>query len=154
MFASSRSSSMRPKRRRQRVRSLEFDCGSRKPLATAVGGRAWQVVRPGRQPGVSVVAVPLVTDDDLIMAHVGVTASLIPGSLVLETDRDRRILYLHVIGVADADAVEKQRASVLRWEARIVRAVGSRAQLRAVRQAPGSHTKVAGTGSHAEGGAG
>lgn len=94
---------------------------------------AWQVVRPGRQPGVSVVAVPLVTDDDLIMAHVGVTASLIPGSLVLETDRDRRILYLHVLGAATDAEVDAQRRMVQRWEARIVRAVGSPAQLEAVR---------------------
>ncbi|MFL0565058.1 Na+/H+ antiporter subunit E [Microbacterium sp. 179-I 1D1 NHS] len=94
---------------------------------------AWQVVRPGRQPGVSVVAVPLVTDDDLIMAHVGVTASLIPGSLVLETDRDRRILYLHVLGASTDAEVEQQRRMVQRWEARLVRAVGSRAQLEAIR---------------------
>lgn len=107
---------------------------------------AWQVVRPGRQPGVSVVAVPLVTDDDLIMAHVGVTASLIPGSLVLETDRDRRILYLHVLGASTDAEVEQQRRMVQRWEARLVRAVGSRAQLDAVRApqagAEGVRTRV------------
>lgn len=96
---------------------------------------AWQVVSPRGQPGVSVVAVPLVTDDDLIMAHVGVTASLIPGSLVLETDRDRRILYLHVLGASTTAEVETQRQMVQRWEARLVRAVGSSAQLEAVRKA-------------------
>lgn len=94
---------------------------------------AWQVVSPRSQPGVSVVAVPLVTDDDLIMAHVGVTASLIPGSLVLETDRDRRILYLHVLGASTDAEVDAQRRLVQRWEARLVRAVGSRAQLGAIR---------------------
>ncbi|MFJ6678042.1 Na+/H+ antiporter subunit E [Microbacterium sp. NPDC091382] len=94
---------------------------------------ALQVVSPRRHPGVSVVAVPLVTDDDLIMAHVGVTASLIPGSLVLETDRDRRILYLHVLGASTDAEVERQRRMVQRWEARLVRAVGSRAQLEAIR---------------------
>lgn len=94
---------------------------------------AWQIVSPRRQPGVSVVAVPLVTDDDLIMAHVGITASLIPGSLVLETDRDRRILYLHVLGASTDAEVDAQRRMVQRWEARLVRAVGSRAQLDAIR---------------------
>jgi multicomponent Na+:H+ antiporter subunit E len=74
------------------------------------------------------MAVPLRTDDDLIMTHVGVTASLIPGSLVIDTDRDRRIIYLHVFGVDTLDDVEAQRAQVLRWERRIVRAVGSREQ--------------------------
>ncbi|MEV7692922.1 Na+/H+ antiporter subunit E [Microbacterium sp. NPDC089189] len=90
---------------------------------------AWQVLNPWHYPGVAVIAVPLDLDDELILAHTAVTASLIPGSLVVDIDRDRRVLYLHVIGVrSDAD-VESQRRSVLRWERRIVRAVGSRAQV-------------------------
>lgn len=96
---------------------------------------AWQVIDPRRQPGVAVIAVPLVTDDDLIMAHVGITASLIPGSLVLETDRDRRIIYLHVLGARSAADVEHHRRSVQLWEHRLVRAVGSPGQLEAVRAA-------------------
>ncbi|MDQ7876889.1 Na+/H+ antiporter subunit E [Microbacterium sp. QXD-8] len=94
---------------------------------------AWQVLDFRRQPGTAIIAVQLRTDDDLIMTHTGVTASLIPGSLIVETDRDRRILYLHVIGVRDDADVERQRASVHSWEERIVRAVGSRAQLQAIR---------------------
>lgn len=99
---------------------------------------AWQTVNPVRYPGTAIVAAPLVTDDDLILAHVAVTTSLIPGSLVVDVDRDRRILYLHVLGVdSDAD-LARQRRLVRLWEARIVRAVGSRAQLAAVREAAAS----------------
>ncbi|WP_345801039.1 Na+/H+ antiporter subunit E [Microbacterium sp. AZCO] len=93
---------------------------------------AWQVVDPRRLPGTAIIAVPLRIDDDLIMTHTAVTASLIPGSLIVDADRDRRILYLHVIGVRNAADVEKQRASVLHWEERIVRAVGSRAQVKRI----------------------
>ncbi|MFF2631292.1 Na+/H+ antiporter subunit E [Microbacterium sp. NPDC058021] len=96
---------------------------------------AWQVLNPRRYPGTAIIAVPLVTDDDLIMTHVGVTASLIPGSLVVEADRDRRILYLHVIGVDSDDDVRMQRRAIQGWEARIVRAVGSHAQLEKIRAA-------------------
>lgn len=96
---------------------------------------AWQVFDFRRQPGSAIIAVRLRTDDDLIMTHVGVTASLIPGSLVVHTDRDNRILYLHFIGVRSMKDVEKQRQGVLRWEERIVRAVGSRAQIDQVRGA-------------------
>jgi len=95
---------------------------------------AWQVLDFRTQPGTAIVAVPLRTDDDLIMAHTAVTASLIPGSLVVEADRDRRVLFLHVIGVRSLEDVEAQRRSVLLWEARIVRAVGSTAQLAMVRE--------------------
>lgn len=111
------------------VFSLEF-------LVAVVRGSltvAWQVLDPRRYPGTAIIAVPLRTDDDLIMTHVGVTASLIPGSLIVESDPDRRILYLHVIGVRrDAD-VERQRENVRRWEERIVLAVGSRAQVAMIR---------------------
>lgn len=94
---------------------------------------AWQVLDPRSYPGAAIMAVPLRTDDDLIMTHVGVTASLIPGSLVVQTDRADRVLYLHVLGVRNADELEVQRQHVLRWEDRIVRAVGSRAQYAALR---------------------
>lgn len=93
---------------------------------------AWQTLTPG-QPGTAIIGVPLVTDDDLIMTHVAVTASLIPGSLIIDIDRDRRILYLHVIGVRTMADVDAQRRSVQHWEERIVRAVGTRAQVAAVR---------------------
>ncbi|MFV0374789.1 Na+/H+ antiporter subunit E [Microbacterium sp.] len=93
---------------------------------------AWQSVAP-RHPGTAIIAVQMRTDDDLIMTHVAVTASLIPGSLLIDSDREQRVLYVHVIGVrTDAD-VEAQRRDISRWEARIVRALGSRAQVDAVR---------------------
>jgi multicomponent Na+:H+ antiporter subunit E len=101
---------------------------------------AWQVLDFRRQPGAAIVAVPLRVDDDLIMTHTAVTASLIPGSLIVDADRDRRILYLHVIGVRSARDVERQRESVRAWERRIVLAVGSRAQVGRVR----SDDRVAG----------
>lgn len=96
---------------------------------------AWQVVRPTTQPNSSIIAVQLRTDDDLIMTHTGVTASLIPGSLLIEADRDRRIIYLHVLGATTDEEVADQRSAVLGWEARIVRAVGSRSQLNVIREA-------------------
>ncbi|ALX66059.1 Na+/H+ antiporter subunit E [Microbacterium sp. XT11] len=86
-----------------------------------------------RQPGAAIIAVPLKYADDLMMTHVAVASSLIPGSLVVDTDRDRRILYLHVIGVRSADDVERQREGVLQWERRIVRALGDPAQYRALK---------------------
>lgn len=96
---------------------------------------SWQVLDWRRQPGTAIIEVPLRIDDDLIMTHVAVTASLIPGSLIIEADPRRRILYLHVIGVTSDEDVDMQRRAVLGWEARIVRAVGSKAQLEIIRQA-------------------
>lgn len=81
-----------------------------------------------RYPGTAIIAVPLRYADDLVMTHVSVISSLIPGSLVVETDRDRRVLYLHVNGVRNLADVEKQRTGVLCWERRVVRALGDRTQ--------------------------
>lgn len=105
-------------------------------LAAVVHGSltvALQVLNPRRQPGTAIIAVPLRYADDLVMTHVAVTASLIPGSLVVEADRDNRTLYLHVIGVRSRADADRQRAGVLRWERRIVRALGSPAQMQALR---------------------
>ena len=95
---------------------------------------SWQVVNPRSYPGTAVMAVPLNTSDDLILTHVGVTASLIPGSLVVQTDREDRVIYLHVLGVKNREDLEKQRAGVLTWEDRIIRAVGSTAQYAALKE--------------------
>lgn len=92
-----------------------------------------QVFDLRRQPGGAIIAIPLRYADDIVTTHVAITASLIPGSLVVESDRDRRILYLHVIGVHNKADVEAFRDGVLRWERRIVRAVGSPEQYRALK---------------------
>ncbi|MGF3057403.1 Na+/H+ antiporter subunit E [Microbacterium sp. YY-01] len=117
-------------------------------LAAVVHGAllvAWQVIDFRRQPGTAIIEVKLRYPDDLVMTHVSVTASLIPGSFVVETDRLRGILYLHFIGARSMDEVEKQRQDVLRWERRIVRAVGSREQYAALRADEGrplAHTRA------------
>lgn len=94
---------------------------------------AWQVLDFRRQPGAAIIAVPLRVNDDVIMAHTAVTASLIPGSLIVDVDREARTLYLHTIGVRSAEDADHQRRVVLGWEARITRAVGSREQLATLR---------------------
>ncbi|MDT0157759.1 Na+/H+ antiporter subunit E [Microbacterium sp. ARD32] len=102
---------------------------------------AIQVFDFRHQPGAAIVEIPLRYADDIVTTHVAVTASLIPGSLVVESDRDRRILYLHVIGVHSRADVDEFRDEVLRWERRIVRAVGTPAQyaaLKADASGPGS----------------
>lgn len=93
---------------------------------------AWQAVAP-RAPTAAIVRVPLRVDDDLIMTHVGVALSLVPGSTVIESDRRNRVLFVHVIGVRTAKGVVGVRENALTWETRIVKAVGSRSELEMVR---------------------
>ena len=123
-------------------------------LAALVRGSltvAWQVISPRTVPRSAIIAVPSVVADDLIMTHTAITASLIPGSLVIDIDRDRRVMYLHVLGVHNLADVEHQREHVLVWERRIVRAVGSRAQVEQIREAERTAAEAARPARNREG---
>jgi multicomponent Na+:H+ antiporter subunit E len=93
---------------------------------------AWKAVRPRGVTSNAIVAVQLHTRSDFVMTLVAEAASLVPGSLVVEADRERSILYMHALAVEDADGVERVRASVLGFEKRIARALGSADDLRRI----------------------
>jgi multicomponent Na+:H+ antiporter subunit E len=86
---------------------------------------AWQAVRPRGVTSNAIVAVQLHTRSDFIMTLVAEAISLVPGSLVVEADRERSILYLHALAVEDLAGVEGVRDGVLVVEARLVRVLGS-----------------------------
>jgi multicomponent Na+:H+ antiporter subunit E len=94
---------------------------------------AWQAFAPHRTRTNAIVAVPLATSSDFIMTMTATAVSLVPGSLILEIDRDTATLYLHVLGVADEAELAKARAAVLATERSIVRALGSRDEVERMR---------------------
>lgn len=87
---------------------------------------AYQALRRRRVTRNAVIAVDLVTRSDFITTAVAVSISLIPGSLVVEVDRQRSILYLHTLNVADLEAADLVRRKVLSVERQLVRALGSK----------------------------
>ena len=87
---------------------------------------AWFALRPRPIPRSSVVAVQLLTRSDLIMTLSAIAVSLVPGSLILEADRERSILYVHAFATERPEDVENARRTVLTTEQRIVLAIGSR----------------------------
>lgn len=94
---------------------------------------AVQAFQPGRLPLNAIVEVKLRTRSDFVLSLTATTISLVPGTLVLEIDRDRSLLFLHVLAAGDADGVESARRSALAIEASIIRAVGSRHEVEKVR---------------------
>jgi multicomponent Na+:H+ antiporter subunit E len=94
---------------------------------------AWLAVDPRKVPKSSVVAVPLRSRSDLIMTLVSISISLVPGSLVVEADRLRAVLYVHVLDTDTLDDAADGRATVLAVERRIVRAIGSREEVELIR---------------------
>lgn len=60
---------------------------------------AWMAIRPGPPPLTAVLRAHLALKSDLVLALAVAIFNLIPGSIVLEIDQARRMLYLHVIDV-------------------------------------------------------
>jgi multicomponent Na+:H+ antiporter subunit E len=86
---------------------------------------AWQTVRPRGIDRSAIITVQLRTDSDLLLTILTESLTLVPGSMVIDLDRERRILGLHILHVEGEDDVERQRAAVLAEEERVVRAFGS-----------------------------
>ena len=101
-------------------------------LAIASVEVAWLTVRPGPSPRTSIVAVQLRTNSDFIITMVGLTASLIPGSLVVEVDRYRSTLYLHVLNTPTQREIKRAKAAALTIETLLIRAIGSKRDLEAL----------------------
>jgi multicomponent Na+:H+ antiporter subunit E len=94
-------------------------------LAVSGAQVAWQTLRPGGELRGAIVRVQLRADSDLLLTAVAETLSLVPGSLVLDLDRERRLIAVHLLHADDLADVERQKADVLAIEERIVRAFGT-----------------------------
>jgi multicomponent Na+:H+ antiporter subunit E len=97
---------------------------------------AWQTVRPGGIDRSAIITVQLRTDSDLLLTILSESLTLVPGSMVIDMDRDKRTIALHVLHVEDRADVERQRASVLAQEDRVVRAFGSPDEIAALEREP------------------
>ena len=85
-----------------------------------------------RECGGAGVRVRLRTDSDLLLTIISQTLCLVPGSLVLDLDREERSIALHLLHVRDHEHVELEKAGVLAMEDRVVRAFGSAAEITAL----------------------
>ena len=95
-----------------------------KDLVVSSAQVAWQAIRPSGMEQGAIIAVQLRTDSDLLLTLVAEALTLVPGSIVLDLDRPRRTLGIHLLHVDDLDDLEDQRAGVLTTEDRVVRAFG------------------------------
>jgi multicomponent Na+:H+ antiporter subunit E len=105
---------------------------------------AWLALRPGLRRS-AIIRVQLRTDSDLVLTMVAEALSLVPGSLVLDLDRETRTVAVHLLHVRDTDHVEQERTDVLVVEARLIRAFGSAEDLAALER------DLAGRGRRIEG---
>lgn len=90
----------------------------------------------------AVIAVPLRSRSDLMMTATGHVLSLIPGSLVVEVDRGTATLYVHALNVTSPAGVEKVRAEIQEIEASLIRIMGSREELAALKAESGESIEI------------
>lgn len=68
---------------------------------------AWLAIKPGALPPTAVLRAHLNIKSDLVLALAVNVLNLIPGSIVLEIDQTRRLIYVHVIDVGSQRAVDR-----------------------------------------------
>jgi multicomponent Na+:H+ antiporter subunit E len=101
-------------------------------LFTSGAEVAWQALRPGGVRRTAIVRVQLRADSDLLLTMVAEATSLVPGSLVLDLDREQRVMTCHLLPARDLDDVARKKAHILVVERRLVRAFGSAAHVAAL----------------------
>ncbi len=68
---------------------------------------AWLAIKPGPPPLSAVLRLHIAVKSDLVLALAANIFNLIPGSIVLEIDQGRRMLYAHVIDVGSERSVQR-----------------------------------------------
>lgn len=83
---------------------------------------AWLSIRPGPPPLTAVLRAHVNVKSDLVLVLAVYIFNLVPGSIVLEIDQERRMVYLHVIDVGSEKTVARFYRQVERTERLLVRA--------------------------------
>ncbi|WP_320064552.1 Na+/H+ antiporter subunit E [Micromonospora sp. RTGN7] len=99
-------------------------------------------VHPGYRPRGALIAVRLRVRTDLNLALTAEAISLVPGTLIIDVDREDGLLYVHVFDVRGPADLTDSRERILATEARIVRAIGSAAELRLLDAPPPAASKT------------
>ena len=81
---------------------------------------AWLAIKPGPPPLSAVLRAHLAIKSDLVLALAVNIINLTPGTIVLEIDQVRRMIYVHVIDVGSDRAVNRFYRQITQIERRLV----------------------------------
>ncbi|HEX5567225.1 MAG TPA: Na+/H+ antiporter subunit E [Streptomyces sp.] len=113
-------------------------------LVTSTVTVAREAVLRGPRVKAAVLEVPLWAESDLKIAATANLASLTPGTLALEIDREGRKLYVHALPARDAREVEVRRQEVVtseRWMVQTLGPASARRELARWRESPEGRPK-------------
>ncbi|MPY81051.1 MAG: Na+/H+ antiporter subunit E [Actinophytocola sp.] len=86
----------------------------------------WDALRHGGSVSTSIVAVDLLSDDDMPTAIAASLLTLSPGTFVVEIDRARRRYYVHALGTAGSTDVSQVRRTADRLQRLVLGTFGAR----------------------------
>ncbi|SEM92916.1 Na+/H+ antiporter subunit E [Cryobacterium sp. TMT1-3] len=104
---------------------------------------SWLAVKPRLVTSNAILEIRLRSRSDLILTWTAVATSIVPGSIVVDIDRESSVLYLHVLNMHSAGDIESFRRRVLDTERRIVRGFGSREDVERMRGVLPAHRRTA-----------
>jgi multicomponent Na+:H+ antiporter subunit E len=81
---------------------------------------AWLAIKPGPPPLTAVLRARLAVKSDLVLALAANIITLVPGSIVLEIDQARRLIYVHVIDVGSNRTVDRFYRQIAQTERLLV----------------------------------
>lgn len=128
--------------------ALGFACRFLYKLVLASFQVLWLSLAKGPHIRNGVVGVKLRSRSDLLATATGHALSLIPGSLIVDVDRSTSTLYLHCLNVSTAEQAEKVRQDVLASEAWLIRILGTREDLAALRAEQAGSSQPTPNGGH------
>ena len=105
---------------------------------------AWYAFRKRAVGAGSVIACDLRTSSDLVLTLIADTASLIPGSIIIDSDRAMGILYLHFLDCDSEEKLLRAKAQVYHIEELLIRTLGSHRDLAALRARPDPLNEIEG----------
>ena len=83
---------------------------------------AWLALRPGPPPLSAVLRARLALKSDLVLALAVNIMNLTPGTIVLEIDQARRLVYVHVLDVGSRRSVDRFYRQAAKLERMLVAA--------------------------------
>lgn len=86
----------------------------------------WDAVRHGGRVRTAIVAVELLSDDDVPTAIAANLLTLSPGTFVVAIDRTERRCYVHALGTAGGEDVAQVRTTAYRLQRLVLRTFGTR----------------------------
>lgn len=87
---------------------------------------AWIAIRRQEPPPGAFIEVPMRTNGDITLATAMALVNLQPGGIIVDVDKVRKTLTLHLLDASSTGKVDDQIARLIRLERRIVRALENR----------------------------